>query len=431
MGKKVRETEVDGDAVGWARSETGHVRADNQDAFAIDEESGLFVIADGIGGKVEGAKASRMFVERLHEDGTRFARLLTSSDPIANDDDRRRIFDFLVRRIDRANREIFERGDGRMGTTCEVLLMGEEVAFVAHVGDSRAYLLRDGEIFQLTSDHTFAEELKRRNRDLERAGEAAEEDFGRYEHVLTRSIGGEPAVEIDTLFVDLQPGDEFILCSDGVSDIVGPEEMLQASEAREPENLAGHLVEAALDGEAGDNSTAVVVQVPVDEGRSFDAGAPVDTIRKVSFLEEIELFEGLNPPDLLKLLRIVYRRSHEPGDYVIREGEETDELYMILEGAVEVSVDDRAIAHLEPGEHFGELALFGPTERTADARASEESTLLVLPGGQLEGMVDAAEPELGNRLLKNLLAHASRRIRDTTTQMLAAESEAEVGEGQS
>lgn len=422
---RVRETDVDGDAVGWARSDTGHVRADNQDAFAIDEENGLFVIADGIGGKVEGAKASRMFVDRLQEDATRFARLLAASDPIDNDDHRRRIFDFLVRRVDRANREIFEQGDGRMGTTCEVLLMGEEVAFVAHVGDSRVYLLRDGEIFQLTSDHTFAEEMKRRRRELEQAGEAADEKFGRYEHVLTRSIGGQPAVEIDTLFVDLQPGDEFILCSDGVSDVVGPGEMLRASEAREPDMLAGHLVDAALEGGSGDNATAVVVRVPTVEQRSFDANAPVDTIRKVSFLEEIDLFQGLNQPDLLKLLRIVYRRSYEPGEYVIREGEETDELYMILEGAVELSVDDREIGRLEPGEHFGELALFGPTERTADARASEESTLLVLPGGQLEELVDGSDPELGNRLLKNLLAHASRRIRDTTTQLLAAESEVE------
>jgi serine/threonine protein phosphatase PrpC len=401
------------------------VRADNQDAFGLDEENGLFVIADGIGGKVEGAKASQMFVDRLQEDATRFARLLASSDPIANDDHRQRIFDFLVRRVDRANREIFEQGGGRMGTTCEVLLLGEEVAFVAHVGDSRVYLLRDGEIFQLTSDHTFAEEMKRRRERLEQAGEESDEDFGRYEHVLTRSIGGQPAVEIDTLFVDLQPGDEFILCSDGVSDVVGPGEMLRASEGHAPETLAGQLVDAALEGGSSDNVTAVVVQVPVDDRRSFDVNAPVDTIRKVSFLEEIELFEGLNRPDLLKLLRIVYRRSYEPGEYVIREGEETDELYMILEGAVDLMVDDREITRLEPGEHFGELALFGPTERTADARAGEASTLLVLPGAQLEELADAADPELGNRLLKNLLAHASRRIRDTTTQLLAAESEAE------
>ncbi len=417
------EPHVESYVAGWARSETGQVRADNQDADLVDEENGLFVLADGVGGKLGGAKASRLFVECLGEDARRFSRLLEACDPVDDPGHRRRIFEFLVRRIDRANRQLYEQGEGQMGTTCEVLLVSQEVAFVAHVGDSRVYLVREGEIVQLTSDHTFAEQMKRRR--AQRGDGELVTDLERYEHVLTRSIGGEPAVEVDTLFVDLQPGDEFILCSDGVSDRVGEREMLEASGREAPDRLAERLVEAALEGGSTDNATAMVVEVPRRPDREFDDGAPVDTIRKVSFLEDIELFDGLAPPDLLKLLRIVYRQRAAPGEYVIREGEQTDELYMILEGAVALLVDDREIARLQPGEHFGELALFGPQERTADARAEEPTVLLVLPGGPLDELIETVDPEMGNRLLKNLLRHAARRIRDTTTQMLAAESEAE------
>ena len=318
--------------VGWARSETGPVRPENQDAYLVDEQHGLYVVADGVGGKRGGAEASRMLIDGLEEAAQQLARLARRSNPVEDDAHRERVFDALVECIGRINREIFERADGEMGTTCDVLLVAGDVAFIAHVGDSRIYLLRGGKQVQLTDDHTFAEQMKRKRREV--GVEPGARGLTRYEHVLTRSIGGDPAVDIDTLFVDLQPGDEFILCTDGISDVIGEEELVVASRAHPPRELADHLVETALSEGTTDNATVVLVEIPHGTRRDFQVQAPIDTIRKVTFLEEVELFDGLDSQDLLKLMRIVYRRSFGDGDYIIREGAASDELYMILEGGV-------------------------------------------------------------------------------------------------
>ena len=404
---------------GWARSETGRVRRSNQDSYLVDERRGLFVVADGMGGKERGGEASAMAVDEMRGDARQLSRRVREADPKGDVGHREEVLDLLAERLQQINRRVFDAGGGEMGTTCEAILLGRDTAFVAHVGDSRVYLIRDGGVHQLTDDHTYAEKLRRARRE-----KGLEEGSGleRYEHVLSRSIGSKPHVEIDTLFLDLQPGDLFVACSDGVSGVLGEREMLRLAEERPRERLADALVDGALEEGSRDNLTALVVGVGGEVERGFGDAEPVETIREVSFLQQVELFEGLRSRELLKLMRIVSRRRYGDGECIIEQGARDDRMYMVLQGEVALEREGREIARLSAGEHFGEMALFDALERTADARAVGEVVTLVLPGEKLRRLAESEDPRLGNRVLMTLLSHTAQRLRDTTTQMLDGEA---------
>lgn len=403
----------------FAKSETGNIRRDNQDSHLVDEAKGVFSIADGMGGKSGGKEASRTLVDRIAESAADFHKLASTLNPVTDQEHRDRILGALEARLHAVNRELYEAGDGEMGTTCDVVLLSPDAAFIAHVGDSRVYLVRDAAIFRLTEDHTFAEKIRRTRRKI--GLETGADQFVQYEHILTRSIGGDPRVDVDTLFVDLQPGDRFILCSDGVSGPLDDEDLLATSMSCGAGALSDALVESALRNGARDNVTALVVDIPTETEGTFDRARPIDTIRKISFLEQIDLFDGVESHDLLKLLRIVFKREYDDGDVIIREGGLAEQMFMILEGDVSLRVDGEEVARMGPGEHFGEMALFSADERSADAVAEGEVTLLAIASERFRRLVERDDLELGNKLLQNLLKHAARRIRTTTSDMLSLE----------
>ena len=403
---------------GWVRSETGDVRWENQDSYLSDPQRGLFLVADGMGGRADGGKASQMVIEEVGRIAEELVERVERANPIVDHHHRRDILQFLGEEIERINAEIFEAADGQMGTTCDLLHLAGEAGFIAHVGDSRIYMIRQGRVVQLTDDHTHAARLEREAR--RRKTEVSDLRLERYAHVLTRAIGTDPRVDIDTLFIDVRPGDLFVICSDGVSDVIDDNDLLEASRTEEPERLADRLVEEAYRGGSTDNATAVTVSVDGPEPSSFGEGAPVDTIRKVTFLEQVPLFAELNSGELLKLLRIVYRHSVAPGEIIIRRGESADRMFMVLEGEVSLQVDDREIVRLGPGEHFGEMGLFGTDIRTADAVPVEETVLLVVPSEEFRRLVESEDPVMGNKLLSRLLEHAADRLQATTEELLEA-----------
>lgn len=407
---------------GFGRSETGNVRSINQDRYWVNDELGIFVLADGMGGKSDGERASAELVHGVAERAEQLHDLLQEGNPAQDRRHRMRVHDFLTRLVSQINADLYELGDGDMGTTCEVLALSEEAGFVAHVGDSRTYLLRDGRAHQLTEDHTFAEQLRRQREQFGlEDGEIGEE----YEHVLTRSVGGEPEVDIDTLFVDVQGGDRFLLCTDGVSDVLEAEHLYDSLDQGDVEALADRVVERALEVGSTDNVTSLVVAVPESAGEIFEPESPVDTLRKVSFLEQVDLFEGLDQHELMKVLRIVYKERYGDGEAIIRRSEDSEEMYMLLEGEVQLEVEGCEVARLEPGAHFGEMALFGSKPRSANAVAQGDVVLLTIPSRQFRTLVERDDVELGNKLLRNLLRHAAARIRQTTSDLLEARTEPE------
>jgi len=233
----------------YGATDPGKVRKNNEDALLLGggRDATLFAVADGIGGFEAGEVASGIAIEALKE-----------LEPGGS----------LEATIREANRRILlaARSDDRlsgMGTTVVVARFGasgrEPVVEVSHVGDSRAYLFRDGELSPITEDHSLVAELVRSG-SLTRA-QASEHP---QRNLITRALGADEKVAVDNTSVSVRPGDRVLLCSDGLTDMV-PEDrvaaLMAAASEESPERVVRALLAAALDAGGGDNVTAVVVDV--------------------------------------------------------------------------------------------------------------------------------------------------------------------------
>jgi len=243
-----------------ARSDVGMKREHNEDSFLVNEDLGLYVVCDGMGGHAGGETASRLAVQtvekelisaRLRPDDPFAAKAPLSESPLAGA--LREAVESAcaaVYRTSRANPEL-----AGMGTTCISLLVHGEHAFIGHVGDSRAYLVRDGQIWQLSEDHSLVNEQMR-------AGLLTEEEAkqSRLKNIITRSVGFEEDVLVDLVGVETRAGDRFLLCSDGLSNLVDRDEIRDALAQPELAQVPEMLIELANSRGGDDNSTAIAVQ---------------------------------------------------------------------------------------------------------------------------------------------------------------------------
>lgn len=230
------------------RSDRGRVREGNEDSFLVDEP--LYVVADGMGGHVAGDVASATAVEVI----TSMAR---EHQPDAGG--------VLVTYIEEANSAIYQKAkeDSRlsgMGTTCTLLFLEGSTAHFAHVGDSRAYLFRGGELSQVTEDHTLVQRMVREGR-IERQ-EAAHHP---QRSIITRALGMDTSVEVDTLQLELLEGDRVLLCSDGLSSMLDDDLIARTlREVGDAQAAADSLVEQANEAGGEDNITVVLVDFGAD-----------------------------------------------------------------------------------------------------------------------------------------------------------------------
>jgi PPM family protein phosphatase len=230
------------------RTDIGRARELNEDSYMVQDP--LFAVADGVGGHLGGEVASSMAIEALDA--------LDGSDGLMQ---------ALVDEIQKANRRVLEKGQGDpalqgMGTTLTVLMVEGEKAHVAHVGDSRAYLLRDGSLKQLTEDHTLVQRMVAE-------GRISPEEAGRHPQrsILTRAIGLDEDVPVEQLTLDVHGGDRLLLCTDGLTDMIG-DELIQAvlETERDPQAVSDRLVEEANRAGGEDNITVVVVDFESEGG---------------------------------------------------------------------------------------------------------------------------------------------------------------------
>ncbi len=242
-----------------AASDVGQIRSNNQDSQLIAEGSSVFAVADGMGGHQGGEVASAIAVETLEA---------VISEPTVES---------VVEAVKEANRRIFSRAADSdelrgMGTTLVAIALvdqgsdDEEIAWV-NVGDSRVYLLRDGELVQLSQDHSLVE-------DLRRGGQLSEEEAAVHpqRNILTRALGIDEAVQVDTASVMPFTGDRFLLCSDGLFNEVDRDAIVATlASVEDPGESASELVRLANQGGGRDNITCVVVDVTDDGGRSARA----------------------------------------------------------------------------------------------------------------------------------------------------------------
>lgn len=265
-------------------TDVGLKRGHNEDNFLINEELNLFVVADGMGGHAGGEYASAIAVNTVEEvvagvdplpdtpstAAPAFADLEPAdepTEPVEGEEAEKRsdevelIRQKLVHAIRLAGRRIFEKAREQpeyhgMGTTAVVVLIEKAHAFVAHVGDSRVYLVRDGSIQQLTEDHSLVAEKIRHG--LLTPEEARSH---RMRNVITRSLGYQEDVDVDISVRRVQRGDRFLLCSDGLSGHVADEEMAELVNRLSPQDAARMLVELACERGGEDNITTIVASI--------------------------------------------------------------------------------------------------------------------------------------------------------------------------
>lgn len=229
----------------------GKVRTTNEDAMIVDRMRGLYVVLDGMGGANAGDVASQTARDAIHDFAVRNQLTL---DPKA----------LLQRAVQHGAGVVHAAAlaspehEGMGTTVVSCLVVDATRAIIAHVGDSRAYLLRNGRIQALTRDHTIVEELVGR-------GLLSREEAERhpYKNVLSRNLGAKPEARIDVLELEIRPGDRILLCSDGLYGYASSEAIQYVlGSGDEPEHVARDLIDLALRGGGGDNVTAIVIEAP-------------------------------------------------------------------------------------------------------------------------------------------------------------------------
>ncbi|MCX8052228.1 MAG: Stp1/IreP family PP2C-type Ser/Thr phosphatase [Armatimonadetes bacterium] len=239
-----------------AKTDLGRVRENNEDKFEFfvpeDEDTlalkgSFYAVADGMGGHSAGQIASELAIK------TAIRSYYNDPNPVVEDS--------LKQALQQANALIFDAARAiaersGMGTTMTALVLRGEEAFIAQVGDSRCYRLRDGELRQLTEDHSWV------NEQVKRGGLSVDEaEASPFRNVITRSLGNSPSVEVDVFTEQVEAGDVFLLCSDGLTGEVSDEEICRVMASHSPSEAAWNLVDLALEHGGRDNVTVLIVAV--------------------------------------------------------------------------------------------------------------------------------------------------------------------------
>ena len=246
-------------------TDVGMARDHNEDDLYLSEgNEPLCIVADGMGGHNSGEVASAMAIraivdyyrETIPKESDGYGQTVVNGEEIDLNQHR------LTEALKTANRVVFEAAEGEeafdgMGTTIVSGYFTERGLYMAHIGDSRAYRFRDGQLEQLTPDHSLANEYVR-------MGILAKEDveFFPYKNVITRACGLAAEVEVDTSFMEYVPGDVYVLCTDGLTDMVSDEVIVEIlEEESDVESACRQLVERANENGGNDNITVILAEV--------------------------------------------------------------------------------------------------------------------------------------------------------------------------
>jgi len=256
--------------VSGGATDVGRVRANNEDCFGIVAPMGLFILSDGMGGAAHGEVASALAVETVvkhcQEAENNPAAPVYGETRAGWNDRTKRLFSAVYL----ANKRIFESAEAHpeqkgMGATLTAAWINGPRLSIAHVGDSRAYLLRGGNLQQLTNDHSLVAEQVRRGLITPQQAEESE-----MQSVLLRALGAHPEVEIDVDEVEIIPRDVLLLCSDGLTRMVTEPEIAGALQAETvPSTAAERLIALANENGGIDNVTVIVVRFEDDANKGW------------------------------------------------------------------------------------------------------------------------------------------------------------------
>jgi serine/threonine protein phosphatase PrpC len=407
-----------------AATDVGKQRNHNEDNFLIDKKLRLFVVADGMGGHAAGEVASSITVHQIRDAVYDNRDLIETYGRDGAGVDAVQILQILEHSIQSACSEVYQRAQAEpekrgMGTTASALLIagppGKLRGFIAHVGDSRIYLARQGQSHQLTEDHSLQNELVRRGKlKLE---EFDSSPYKQFKNAVTRAVGVYPSVEVDTFDFDILPGDRYLLCSDGMYVYLDEKELPDMLAEGEVAETSQRLIDISNDGGGHDNITGVVIRVGEVAEEVGDHAE--ELALKLEVLKGLQMFRYLSYKELVRVMNITTTEDVDKDGIVFEEGDTGDTMYIVLAGKVRMHQDEVTVAELDKGQHFGEMSLVDRSTRSLTATASETTRLIAIRRKEFYAIIKK-EPTLAVKLLWSFVQVLATRLRKTTADLSGA-----------
>lgn len=390
-------------------TDVGRKRDHNEDFVTKDEELGLYIVCDGMGGHNAGEVASKLAGEEVIKYLNGHRKVIEKYKSTPNNATLHELKDVVKASVNHACREVYNYSSIRpecqgMGTTLVMSLIINQVAIIAHVGDSRAYLLRGKKEIQITEDHSFVNEMVK-----EGLLSPEEAEHHPNANVITRAIGLREFTNPDVISIELMADDFVLLCSDGLSGYLHKGELLSVKKNIDFESMGQALIKMANDRGGKDNIS--VICLGYDNATSPPAHPDkVSAADKERVLHQIPLFRKLNFKELSKILEITELKTFDPGLTLIRENEPGEDMYIIVRGKVSVENHGNAIAELKMGSFFGEMSLIDNRGRNATIKAMDKTTVLILGRNPLLELFKK-EYKLGVKILWALIQNMNKRLR--------------------
>lgn len=388
----------------YAHSDTGLRRSNNEDAYLLEPEHGLFAVSDGMGGHSGGEVASGLAVETLRRSLTTMPDADYLGHPTVSN--RRALFKWLTRSVDSINQSIQTRAEQEpmlhgMGCTLDTVLVRGNGLFVAHVGDSRVYQLRKGKLSRLTEDHSFGQMLLS-------SGALSAEEVAKHpqRNVLTRALGPFPTVQVDTAFVEITAGDIFLLCSDGLYNEVSADD-IQRILGEGVEKAPAALIEAALKNGARDNVTALVFEAA--ESSEGPRQIAIGGALTLAAMQQSSFFTGFSADELLRVQNVANGIELAPGQTLYEEGQQVSSFYLVVAGQLSANREGQRVGLIDPGDPAGELS-FTPQPINHQLRAEMASLLLEFSNADVKAFM-TSDPTLAAKLHAAALSRVAERLR--------------------
>ncbi|MCO4756056.1 MAG: Stp1/IreP family PP2C-type Ser/Thr phosphatase, partial [Bacteriovoracaceae bacterium] len=343
-------------------TDVGRKRDHNEDCLLINKDLNMAIVCDGMGGHAAGEVASKITTEVINNHIVSNQMIVHEFQQKPNSENSEKLKSLVQEAVVKACGEVWYEGNHDeskkgMGTTLVMMIAAGSHAFVAHVGDSRNYLVRQGEVHQVTEDHSYVNEMVRQ-------GVLTREQASKSPHanIITRCIGQQEFVQVDILQMELLDGDRFLLCSDGLCEYLPDEELAKImKKEREIPRLPKIFIDYANKKGGKDNITAVVLQV----GELGNQAEVDNVVRKVQALKGIPMFKHFDYKEMNKTLEIIKSEDLETGETIITEGTSGEDMFIILDGKVQVEKAGIKMAQLGSGAYFGEMSLIDKVKRSA------------------------------------------------------------------
>ena len=394
----------------------GRVRERNEDYLLMDEALGLYLVCDGMGGHSAGNVASEIAANTIAGILRENAEVLTAYVGDPRNRARRKVKSLLERAVQDACQAVWQaaikdKSKQGMGTTVALMLICGRNGFVAHVGDSRVYLVRNRTLCQLTEDHTLLNDMLKLGTTSPEKARAHP-----YSNALTRAVGIQPAVQPDILHVEIMLGDRFLVCSDGLTAYIQGDDLLTLLQRSSVKGLADALITAANERGGRDNVTAVVLAMEEESRGPTTIEHSAMVAQKIEILRRIPMFSAFDFKQMAKFVEIGEVRLVKKGEVLIREGEEDASLYVILYGAAQVLRGGEVVNHLKEGDYFGEMSMIDKVPRSATVVASEAMTILFLDRERFFGLLQT-DAGMATKVLWSFAQKLNRRLRKADDEL--------------